>query len=343
MMNRYKGMNWLKRICGLALMASMVMSMFTGCQLAKEDNFIKQGENEDYTNTDIFCGAFICAKSLFYDDDLEISDEDLGKIVNGEEVDIYEDNTKGDRIYATKKINITDDGFEHEEYIFEGIEGIAAFRYFEVEDGKYPVAVGGTGQTSAADILFAYNATNKGTDDKITGTISVNQIVADKYKEETEREFFGLHVYPVYETREGDIYLTIGEGIVLTEGIEYELSTTTKSDITGEEKEYTCTVDIRFEVIKPVDNTVVYQMNADNEEIGKIEIDNTDIPESITVDKDAEYIIVEEYKDGKLIDRDMKDMNYDLDEDYEVHFETTKKTEDELFVEVVSVELKTKK
>lgn len=333
---------YIKKVCGIIMMMTLTASMLSGCQLAEEEAVVKQAENEDITNQDIFCGAFICAEDLFYEEDLDLSAEEIMKLVEGEEVDPYEEKVEGDRIYATNKT----DGNEPPSYVFEGIEGIAAYRYYcIVEEGLPPVGTTGHGSVGgAADLAYHYGTVDGGKEDKITGTIYVNEIAAKKYlMEDTNTEQYELFVYPVYQTREGEIYLTIDGSIGVCDGTGYSLSENTKSDIAGEVKEYSCTVDLKFEVLKPVDKTIVYQMNANNEVVETVELDNAKLPKKLMVEKEVEYVIVEEYKEDKMVDRDMVNMSSKYDDEFYGYFETTKKTDGDLFLEVDYVDLKRKK
>lgn len=336
---------YIKKVCGILMMMALTVSMLSGCQLAEEEAVVKQAENEDITNQDIFCGAFISAEDLFYEEDLDLSAEEIMKLVEGEEVDPYEEKVEGDRIYATKKIEETEDGYEHEEFVFEGCEGIAAYRYYEIKEGLQPCSTIGAGSDDgAADLSYHYKTVDGGQEDEITGTIYVNEIAAKKYLlEDIETEQYELFVYPVYQTRKGEIYLIADGSIGVYDGTGYSLSEKTKSDIAGEVEEYSCTVDLKFEVSKPVDKTIVYQMNANNEVIETVELDNAKLPEKLKVEKEVEYVIVEEYNDNKLVDRDMVNMSSKYDDEFYGCFETTEKTDGELFLEVAEVDLKRKK
>lgn len=337
--------NIIKKIFVSIMIFLMSVSMFTGCQLAVEESTETQAnlsEIEEVMAGDILCGVFLSMEDLFWKEKSYLTDEDFQKALEGEAVDFYEKKVEGDRIYATLKKEVDENGYEHEEYVFEGCEGIGLFTYYEVKEGQMPCSTLGSGtEDSAADIHVYYNKTDNGSENKVEATIYINKEKIKEYEDE-----FGdsiLNVYSVFQTNTGELYLKEETFVVVSDGFGLKLEDTVTSDISGTEEQYTGIVDLTFEVVKPADKTYVYEMNESNQVINTIAIDNGDIPNKIKVNQDTEYVVVEEYMGEELIDRDMVNMNAKYEEDHGVFIDIPEKNTHSAFLEKIEVELKKKK
>ena len=95
------------------LFMAMVLSLnLCGCQLAKKQSGDIQQEKvtkEDVVEgSDLYCGVFVSCTNFFDTDIVVMTQEELEKVIDGEEVDFYTitENEDGQKIYAT---NVSED------------------------------------------------------------------------------------------------------------------------------------------------------------------------------------------------------------------------------------------
>lgn len=253
-----------------ALAALMILTMLGGCQLAVSNE-------EMNAEADRLCGVFVTLDYLdisFEDQELEIPanwNGDPSSIVFPE-----------GRIYATR--NEEENG--HIDYTFDGIEG---FRLFSVN-------------TDSPDGLGSYSA-SYGDDALQDGLIEIS----DEEVSLSGTIYFDVHsscsVFPnpVYQTPDGQVYMTSGTGISFggdqTEGSggSTSLSATMTETIDGVETSHTTEVEIKVEALNTNKKVILKQMDSDDKIIEQTEITQDQIPESIAVHKSTAYMIMEEH------------------------------------------------
>ncbi len=253
-----------------ALAALMILTMLGGCQLAVDDDEMNPG-------SDRLCGVFVTLEYLdisFEEQELEIPFN-----WNGDPNNIVFPET---RIYATR----TEDENGHVDYTFDGVEG---FRLFSVK-------------TDSPDGLGSYSS-SFGDDAIQDGHISVS----DEEVSLSGTIYYDVHYpcsvfpNPVYQTPDGQVYLTSGTGISFggerMEGISgsTSLSATTTETIDGVETSHTTEVEVKVEALNTNKKVVLKQMDSDDEIIAQTEITQDDIPESIAVQNNTAYMIMEEH------------------------------------------------
>jgi len=255
-----------------ALAALMILlTMLGGCQLAVDNDEMNPGK-------DRLCGVFVTLDYLdmsFADKPIEIPPSwngDPNSIVFPER-----------RIDATR----TEEKNGHVEYTFDGIEG---FRLFEVkvdnseENGSYWTSMSDSG-IEDVHVKISDESVH------LSGTISYD----------VHTSSFSIYANPVYQTPDGQVYMANGSGMSF-EGEQIEgtsgsttLSETTTENTNGEETSHTTEVEIKVEAVNTNKKVVLKQMNSSDQIVAQTDITQDDIPESIQIDKNTAYMIMEEH------------------------------------------------
>lgn len=260
----------MRKLILAALAALMILTLLGGCQLAVDDDEMNPG-------ADRLCGVFVTLDYL----DISFEDQELEIPLNwnGDPSSIVFPET---RIYATR----TENENGSVDYTFDGIEG---FRLFSVEIDSHD----GYGSYSSS---FGDEAIQDG-----------NFSVSDEEISLSGTIYFDVHyscvVYanPVYQTPDGQVYMTSGTGISFggeqTEGSagSTSLSATTTETIDGEETSHTTKVEIKVAAVNTNKKVILKQLNSSDQIIMQTEITQDDIPESIKIEKNTAYMIMEEH------------------------------------------------
>lgn len=247
-----------------ALAALTIGALLGGCQLALA------GDGED-AGRDTFCGVFI---TLDY---MDISEPEISMNWNGEAEFTYPEQ----RVWATR----SEDENGAAEFTFEGVEG---FRFFAVTvegEGHEPYRTSMT-DGPIQDVFVSY--TDEGV--SLSGTIYFD----------VQCRNCTLYPNPVYQTPEGDVYMVPGTGTgigSMGEGssITTTLSETATETVNGEETSRTIEVEIKAESLNTNQKVVLKQMEKKDQVISQAEITQNDIPDTIAVQPDCAYMIIEEH------------------------------------------------
>ena len=260
----------MRKLILAALAALMILTMLGGCQLAVDDDDMNPG-------ADRLCGVFVTLDHL----DLSLEDQeiDIPSNWNGNPSSIVFPET---RIYATR----TEEENGSVDYTFDGIEG---FRLFSVKTDS-PDGLGSYSSSFGDDALQDGHISVSDEDVSLSGTI-----------------YFDVHyscvIYtnPVYQTPDGQVYMTSGTGISFGgEGMEgisgsTSLSATTTENNNGEETSHTTKVEIKVEAVNTNKKVLLKQLDSSDQIIMQTEITQDDIPESIKIEKNTAYMIMEEH------------------------------------------------
>lgn len=283
----------------LAIAVLMILTLFGGCQLAVDDS----GRSGD----DMLCGVFITFEYLESDFNEENIDVPLNRNGNPNEIIFPET-----RIYA-KRI----DNGGSVNYVFDDLEGI---RFFGVE---------------VDDLEQNENYYKTVIDSEIVdGNVNVNVGDSSVNRSLSGTVYFDVHypctIYanPVYQTPEGDVYVTNGSGMSFGRmQVEGSQGTTTLSEtktITEDSKKTSSTleVEIKVEGANSNNKVVLKQMGSDDQLIAEEVIVKDNIPESMQLLPDQEYLIMEEhctdFEGNTVIKRTLLDI--DKKETLEVRF-----------------------
>lgn len=331
MKNRHKNTFFSKLVRMTVLMAVSV-SVLTGCQLAEDE---KKGSDssgekkanaveESKENKDMFIGVFFSTEDLFAD-------------------------VTGDRIYAKKREEVQDGEVVHTDFTFENPDGIGVYTYFGMNDSG-DISYSGTSADgtdySASYFPWKHHDTEGKKKEVIAiGTININKLNMEKLDTR-------INVYAVYQTKEYEVYMTPSSFFDAKDGEVFSMSedSKVKSEYEQAEVDYSCSVEASIKAVTPAERIILHQMDSNNKLIGVIEIDNTNVPESVDLAKSTEYVVVEECIGEKIINRYMVDMKFDdaielYDPENEIeenvgYIDVQIRDENELFMNVAMVELK---
>lgn len=266
-----KKLVWL--VCAALLCASL-----GGCQLARED------AGDESLTGDKFVGVYITFKPLHY-----FSAENTYDGINNPDSE--------PRFYATAK-QVDDDGYKSTTFEFEGIDGIPLFRAIVLganEEESYCTSIVGPEIMSSS---IAY--TDAGT--SLTGSIYV--------VESTE---VVLRLNPVYQTKDGKIYMLPGEtGVFISKGAACKTTLFETTTVTENGKETTSktSIELSAEVVSKPLKEIIKEMNSRDEIIRTTEITPENIPDSIRLQPDCAYAIVETHsgEKGQEVTRTLLDL-----------------------------------
>jgi hypothetical protein len=288
------GMKKIRNKAMVFLLCAVLLFVLTGCSLARED----MGTNPA---RDKLVGVFLTAEYLdLFDFDNYLNDNagnlTGGKIVMGGNTQEYQG-----RIYATivakKSTSETGEIGVKEEYVFEGIEGVAYLYIVIVK----PTA---DGQDSVRSVF---------TDEEIGEHIADCYYSDDEDRASLEGTIYispeGLrHVYyynPVYQSADGSIYMVTGPGMETSiESVEGELfgwtlgETYTETE-NGKTKKESISIKLSVSLVPDPEKIVILQMDAESKIISRTEYQPGTLPESITPEKGAAYVLVETYTKGE--------------------------------------------
>lgn len=249
-------------VCAVLLCASL-----GGCQLARED------VGKESLTEDKFVGVYITFDPLYY-----FSAENPFDETNNPDSE--------PRFYATAK-QVDDGGYKSTTFEFEGIEGIPFFTATVLgadESANYKTSIMGPEIMNPATAYFDTEIT-------ITGKIYV-----------VEPAEVILRMNPVYQTKDGKIYMLPGEtGLFISKGASYKttLFETTTVTENGEETTSKTSVELSAEVVSKPVKEIIKEMNSRDEIIRTTEITPENIPDAIHLQPDCAYAIVETHSSGE--------------------------------------------
>ncbi len=250
----------------LLVCAVLLCACLGGCQLARED------VGEESLTEDKFVGVYITFKPLHY---------------FSAENPFDENNPDAEpRFYATAK-QVDVDGYKSTTFEFEGIDGIPLFTAVVLgadESANYKTSIMGPEIMNPATAYFD-------TDITITGKIYV-----------VEPTKVVLRMNPVYQTPDGKLYILPGDtAFLVSKGASWEttLFETTTVTENGEEIITKTSVELSAEVVSKPVKEIIKEMNGQDETIRTTEITPENIPDSIHLQPDCAYVIVETHSSGE--------------------------------------------
>ncbi len=254
--------------------------------------------SEENTNDkDRLIGVFVTTEHLDLFDIEGYFNDHANQILSGGEISESESAEYEGRLYAT----LIEKPYTNEqtgettmtmEYVFEGVEGISYYcALFSDEAGSYH---GASGDEAISDGHTAINSTDAGDSISLEGTIYVSTIGGPS----------AFYYNPVYQTPQGEVYAVTGQGMSyggdITAGmsgsqeLKDEMSTTTGDEtetVSSNVKTTVCFMDA------PTGVTVI-QLNRESKVLAADEYAPGTLPETLTVEPDTEYIVVETHTTG---------------------------------------------
>jgi hypothetical protein len=269
------------------------------CQLARDDGLEVQNDR--------LIGVFITPEHLDLFDFDSYFQENISSIMKkGGNITAEHNEKYAGRIYAELKPIVyyseSDEPIESLEYVFNELEGIPFFHY-EVKQADYEPY---TAMSSGHYISEAHLSI--GDETSIEGTIYV--IPDNTYQ--------AYYINPVYQSSDGQVYLTAGSGISFSgntgEGAAFTQSLEEKYTLTekGEKTEEKFKATIKIAVKYPTSNIKVLQMDTENNIVLSQEYKPETLPNELEINRSTSYVIVESKvnsPDGEITKRELFESN----------------------------------
>ena len=258
----------------------MVTVLLTGCQLAKADG--------DAAENARLVGVFLTTEYLDLFDFESYFEDNISKALNGGEVPMADTERYGGRVYAElveKPYTSEETGETHSiwDYVFTELDGIPFFKA-EVTDPNGLNFIGTFTDGTISDMHFATGNENT----TLEGTLYV-----------MPNGFNAVYVNPVYQSSDGRVFVTSGNGIS-TSGNSSEgammsttLTETHSKNENGEETSEYFEVTLHVSVKNRPESIRIIQMDAQSAVADREEYHPDSLPGQIKVHPETEYIILE--------------------------------------------------
>ncbi len=279
-----------------ALLMSLTTLFSVGCaipQLAVPDSGTPDSGEENSGERDCMVGVYITKEHLNLFDMESYIKDNIGSISGGDTVDEWDETKYGGRIYARLREETMEDGVTIHHYEFPDlpIEGMLLGSFTVDMDDGTPYT------TFEADEGLSDIKTHLNTSDDGESTI----------QEATIYQHSGSIVYyfnPVYQTADGLVYLTEGEGVHVASGLDGTMTHTLKDSVTvtrdGESETVTAEIVVSVAGVELPDRVVLLQMDENNREVGRMEIDPDAVPDEVTLAADTAYVLLVETFGGEV-------------------------------------------
>jgi hypothetical protein len=308
-----------KRVCLTGVALALMLTLY-GCQLARPDGLNTQ-------NGDRLIGVFITREYLDLFDVNCWADDNTSSLINGGIVDVQNDPRYQGRVYATLN---TADQADHNEYVFEDIEGIPFF-YAEYKPGD-EVSESYRGISASAAIGDAHISVTDFNREEIEGTLYPAPRKGGRC----------VYANPVYQDSEGRVYLMSGEGCSFAEGsnIRGSIAMEEKYTVTdnSEKTEKSFKVTVYSEERYPAESVNIIQMNAKNKLISQQRYTLDTLPESVSFGAATKFVLIETYTlspDGEALKREIFSRDDESCEEYFSYY----KARSDGFLEKLEIEL----
>lgn len=274
-----------------ACIYTVLLLLLTGCQLAHED----AGENE---NADRLIGVFITSEYLDLFDMEGYMNDNINKMYGGGEITVDGESSQYQgRLYATLTTKTltneeTGETIDIKEFVFEGMDGIAYFSAtVPATENEEGFITSGSDEAISEGHMDLYYG-DEGDKTTLEGAIYLSP----------DHVGSTLYINPVYQSADGSVYATTGNGFsiggVQDEGSVYShtLEETTTVTENGSTKSVSFSIKISIAVMFPPQQIVVLQMDEDNTVLARTEYIPGELPNMLTTESNAQYIIVETHK-----------------------------------------------
>lgn len=249
----------------------LLMVGLCGCQLAKE--VVVTGEDE-------LIGVFITMESLNIHD-FEIALNNKDDINNGK---------KYASLIMEPYINEAGQSKEMPTYVFEDLEGIPFFNAEIEEDGEtYRSMADANGYLS--NLKLATNITDDSREYVLEGKLYYKVGIQDMV----------FYANPVYQESNGNVYVEQAAGLSMMSSMEGQSgSNKIDASMTLTENNKTITnktsVTVSYETMFEPIKTSIIEMNKENEVVLISEYKNNIFPDSLNLNNETEYVLVETTK-----------------------------------------------
>jgi hypothetical protein len=246
---------------------------------------------------DRLIGVFITTEHLDLFDAEGYFNNNPEKIRSGGEISENVSNMYQGKLYATlveKPLTNVDTGeiqMPHK-YIFEGMEGISYYYALYTDDaGTYH---GSSSDNAISDGKIAISSTDEGDSASLEGTIYAS----------TTGGANSFYYNPVYQTGNGEVYTTSGQGMSFggesTEGMSGSQAFTEETSTTSgnETKTIRSYINVTISFMDEPERVRLIQLDSESKVLSQEEYMPGKLPDRLTVDAGTEYIIVETESNG---------------------------------------------
>lgn len=299
----------MKNLIALLLTASLLLTC--GCSLAKPEEELRSNLHIE----DSLIGVLITTEYLDLFDMEAWLNDNINDLAKGGETVIGGDTSQYQgRIYAerTEEIWYGNDGEAHKRVTYKFPEELNGYVLMapKIESLNYQPYYETINQAIFADTKTHIKFTDYGTAVELTSTIYYDPLAIPKESitelHEDGSETLGNHVAfyhnPVYQTPEGEVYVTSGSGTAHSVGPgvgwygqqgSHTLSQKQSTNIDGESQLLESYVEITMHAVRCAEKITVHEMSGDNQILRTAEYSHTNFPRELTVGSDAAYVIVE--------------------------------------------------
>ena len=309
----------MKRILSLLLAGTLLLTC--GCSLAKPEEELQDNSPME----DSLIGVLITTEYLdLFDMDAWLNDN-IGALSKGGETVIDGDTSQYQgRIYAerTDEIWYSNDGEAHNRVDYKFPEELNGYALMSpmIESENYEPYLSTIKEAIFADAKSHVKVTDWGTAVELTATIYYDPLAIPKESitelHEDGSETLGNHIAfyhnPIYQTPEGDVYVTSGSGTAHSGGPgvswygnqgSYTISQTQSTNFGGESQVLESYVEISMHAVRTAEKIVINEMSADNMLLRTVEYSHEDFPRELTVGSDTSYAVIETHNltdDGEV-------------------------------------------
>ena len=259
---------------------ALIMLLMSSCSLAKPE------EPTTAEITDRLVGVFITTEYLdLVDTDTWLS-ENIGNILNSENVTLPGEYAAQPRIYA-ELVDETIPGTSRitRSYQFKGLDGILLAEYTISVDNEPYRTIDSLGQIY--DIHRTLKSLDNGSEIELTGSIYLCRSTA------TDIVFY---FNPIYQTADGQVYLVPGDGMQAGPASSaYTLSSVITATEDSQTQSHSSKIEIKLECVEVAKRIVLIQMDKNNIELGRAEFSPVEMPDAFTPLDSAEYLIIESH------------------------------------------------
>ena len=309
----------MKRILSLLIAATLLLTC--GCSLAKPDEELQN----NLPMEDSLIGVLITTEYLdLFDMDAWLNDN-IGALSKGGETVINGDTSQYQgRIYAerTDEIWYSNDGEAHNHVTYKFPEELNGYALMSpmIESLNYEPYRSTINEAIFADTKSHVKVTDWGTAVELTATIYYDPLAIPKESiteiHEDGSETLGNHIAfyhnPIYQTPEGDVYVTSGSGTAHSVGPgvswygnqgSYTISQTQSTNFGSESQVLESYIEISMHAVRSAEKIVINEMSADNKLLRTVEYSHEDFPRELTVGSDTAYAVIETHNltdDGEV-------------------------------------------
>lgn len=266
-----------------ALLLSFVLGATGTITLAKDDVATP--------SKDRLIGVFITMEPLELFDRESYINDNVGELLSGGNISETDSSDCQKKFYASlveRSYTNPDTGETSttKEYVFDGVDGFSYFRANYTDSSSTYSLSSSNGAISDGNV--AVNSTDVGESISLEGTIYVS----------TSAGHITFYFNPIYQTASGEVYAVSGQGMSFGEymaGASGSQAISEEQTVVNDGKSETISTDVKVNfVFMDIPTSVsVIQLDRDNNIASAQEYAPGNLPPSITVESNTEYIIVE--------------------------------------------------